>query len=103
MESQRVSPIRLLLTIIAYVATTFVVQGTSHFLVNADHYAGITIMRTQPVVALGFLAMIVQGTIFALLFPTFNRCPSPVRNGIRFSWALGAFLASFIVLGAAGE
>jgi len=103
MHARNTTPATVVLTVLAYVVTSFAVQGTSHFLVNADHYAGISIMRTQPVIAMGITSMVIQGVIFALLFPAFNHGPNPVRNGIFFSWALGGFLASYIVLGEAGK
>ncbi len=96
-------PGTIALTVLAYVLTTFLVQGTSHFALNAGYYAGIPIMRDDPIVPFGLGAMVVQGLIFALLFPVFNRGPSPVRNGLLFSWAVGAFLASYVVLGEAGK
>lgn len=101
MEARR--PGTIALTVLAYVITTFAVQGTSHFVVNAEHYAAIPIMRSQPVVAMGITSMVIQGLIFAFLFPTFNRGGSPVRNGIVFAWMIGGFLASYIVLGEAGK
>lgn len=103
MTTRHLSPVTVALTVLAYVVTTFAVQGGSHFLVNADHYAGISIMRAQPVIAMGLGSMVIQGLIFALLFPMFNQGTSSVRRGILFSWALGGFLASYIVLGEAGK
>ncbi len=96
-------PATIVLTVLAYVLTTFLVQGTSHFALNAGYYAGIPIMRAEPIVPFGLGAMVVQGWIFALLFPVFNRGGSPVRNGLLFSWAVGGFLASYVVLGEAGK
>lgn len=101
MEARR--PGTVALTVLAYVITTFAVQGGSHFAVNAEHYAAISIMRSQPVVAMGIASMVIQGLIFAFLFPTFNRGGNPVRNGIAFAWAIGGFLASYIALGEAGK
>jgi hypothetical protein len=100
MEARK--PATVVLTIVAYALTTFAVQGTSHFAINAEHYAGISLMRAQPIVPMGLASMVIQGAIFALLFPTFNHGRRPVRNGLMFSWALGGFLASYIVLGEAG-
>lgn len=94
---------RVALTVLAYMVATFGVQGASHFAVNADYYAGIVIMRPEPIIPMGLASMVVQGLIFAWLFPVFNRGPHPVRNGIVFSCTLGAFLASYIVLGEAGK
>ena len=94
---------RVALTVVAYMAATFGVQGASHFAVNSDHYAAIAIMRSEPIIPMGLASMVAQGLIFAWLFPIFNRGPRPVRNGIVFSCTLGAFLASYIVLGEAGK
>jgi UDP-N-acetylmuramyl pentapeptide phosphotransferase/UDP-N-acetylglucosamine-1-phosphate transferase len=96
-------PVTVALTVLAYVVVTFGVQGTSHFAINAEHYAAIPIMRAEPVIAMGVTSMVIQGLLFAWLFPIFNRRGSAVRNGIVFSWALGAFLASYIILGEAGK
>ena len=91
------------LTILAYLASSFTVQALSHFAINAEHYAAITIMRSSPVVLMGVTSMVIQGAIFALLFPRVNHGGSPMRNALVFSWALGAFLASYIALGEAGK
>lgn len=91
------------LTVLAYVVTTFGVQGTSHFAINKEHYAAISIMRPEPLIALGITSMLIQGLIFAWLFPVFMRASSPVKSGVVFSLTIGAFLASYIVLGEAGK
>ncbi len=78
---ERRSPVAIALTVLAYMIATFAMQGTSHFVINADHFASISIMRAEPMVPMGLLAMAVQGLIFALLFPIFNRGPNPLFNG----------------------
>ena len=101
MEARR--PATIILTVLAYAFTTFAVQGASHFAINAEHYAGISIMRAEPIVPMGLASMVIQGTLFALLFPAFNSDGRTMRNALVFSWALGGFLASYIVLGEAGK
>ena len=96
-------PLPIALTILAYVVTTFAVQGGSHFAINADHYAAIAMLRADPIIPMGLASMVIQGAIFALLFPLCTRGPVTVRAGLVFSWALGAFLASYIVLGESGK
>jgi hypothetical protein len=96
-------PATVLLTVVAYVVCTFGVQGMSHFVINVDHFAAMTIMRAEPVIPMGILSMLIQGTLFALLFPVFNRDGRALRNGVVFSLALGAFLASYIGLAEAGK
>jgi hypothetical protein len=97
------TPRTAILTVLAYAAATFGVQGVSHFAINADHYAAIPIMRAEPILPLGLTSMVVQGLVFAWLFPRFNRGPHPIRNGVVFSCTLGAFLGSYIVLAEAGK
>ena len=96
-------PATIGLTVLAYMASTFGVQGASHFGLNASYYGSLPIMRTEPIVPMGLTAMIIQGLIFAWLFPWFNRGPHPIRNGVVFSSGIGAFLASYIMLGEAGK
>lgn len=93
----------VLLTILAYIVATFGVQGVSHFLVNAGHYASLHIMRSEPVFFLGFASMLIQGLVFAGLFPIFHRSGSPMSSALRFSWAMGAVLGSYIALAEAGK
>ncbi|HJU75184.1 MAG TPA: hypothetical protein VJ717_15690 [Gemmatimonadaceae bacterium] len=100
---ERRTPLTSILTVLAYMLSTFAVQGASHFAINADHFAGISIMREEPIVPMGLLSMMIQGLVFAFLFPAFNRGTNSIRNGVVFSWTLGAFLASYIVLGEAGK
>ena len=95
--------LRVLLTVLAYVAATFAVQAASHFVLNADHYRSISIMRTEPLFVLGFTSMLIQGLLFGLLFPVFNGDHKPIRNGLVFSWAMGLFLASYIALAEASK
>jgi hypothetical protein len=101
MEARK--PATVALTVLAYVIVTFGVQGASHFALFAGHFAAIPIMRAEPVIAMGVGSMLIQGTLFALLFPTFQRGSNAVWDGVKFSWALGGFLASYIVLGEAGK
>jgi hypothetical protein len=101
MEARK--PATVALTVFAYVVTTFGVQGTSHFALNKEHYAAIPILRTEPLIPLGITSMLIQGLIFAYLFPVFRRAETPIRSGILFSLTIGGFLASYIVLGEAGK
>lgn len=96
-------PAQVALTVVAYVLTTFGVQGTSHFAINADHFAAIPIMRAEPMIAFGVTSMVIQGLIFAWLYPIFAAGTSTLRKSIAFAWLIGGFLASYIVLGEAGK
>lgn len=88
----------VLLTLGAFIAVSFAVQAGSHFVLNVEHYAGIPIMRASPIMPLGILAMVVQGTLIGILYPSVRWTDGRVRSGIAFSWVFGAFLGSYIVL-----
>ncbi|MGH7637649.1 MAG: hypothetical protein ACREOK_08350 [Gemmatimonadaceae bacterium] len=96
-------PAQIALTVVAYVITTFAVQGASHFAVNADHFAAIPIMRAEPILALGIASMLIQAFIFAWLYPVYANGASSLRKSIGFSWLIGGFLASYIVFAEAGK
>ena len=91
------TPRTIALTVLAFLAVTLFVQAGSHFVVNAEHYAGIDIMRAEPIMPLGILAILVQGTAAALLYPRLEWTDGSVGSGLRFTWMMGAFLASYIV------
>ena len=93
----------VILTVLAYVLATFAVQAVSHFAINVEHYRSISYMRAQPIFFLGVLSMLIQGTVFGLLFPIFDLGSSRIRSGLLFSWILGGFLASYIVLAEPGK
>jgi hypothetical protein len=103
MEASMHRAVQVALTVVAYVVTTFAVQGTSHFAINADHFAEIPIMRAEPLVPLGVTSMVIQGLIFAWMYPVYAGGASTLRRSIVFSWLIGGFLASYIVLGEAGK
>lgn len=98
---KRPSPALMVATVVAYVIATFAVQAPSHLLINAEHYAGLGFLRPEPIFVLGFIAMLIQGAIFAFLFPLYNEVRGtgrPIRNGLHFAWIVGAFLASYMAL-----
>jgi hypothetical protein len=82
--------------VLAFVLVTFAVQATSHFAINAEHYAAIGFLRKNPVMELGFLTMILQGTVLAYFYPFFYRSGSPVVQGLKFGLLMGLFLGSYI-------
>ena len=86
------------LTVASFILVTFTVQATSHFVINAEHYAAIPFTRPEPIMPLGVLAMIVQGSVAGVLFPRTPWANGSIQSGVVFAWILGAFLGSYIVL-----
>ncbi len=93
-----------ILTVVAYVLATLVVQGTSHFAINAEHYAQLDIFRPDPLVPFGIASMLIQGAICAHLYPRLiaGSGSTPLK-ALIFAWTMGAFLVSYIAIALAGE
>ena len=70
-----------------YVVATLLLQGTSHFALNAAHYAAVPHIRPEPLFAFGILSMLVQGAILSAVYAHRRdgdtpaaRCASPGRS-----------------------
>ncbi len=59
---------RHILTVLGYIVATFFTQATSHFVIFAQHYAAVPIMKAEPIFALGFTTMIIQGSVLSYVF-----------------------------------
>jgi hypothetical protein len=86
----------------AYIALTFACAVTWHLLLFKDYYLSVG-MRKEPLMYLGVLSMIIQASVLSLLYPRFYRGGDPVKEGARFGFAMGLFLASFAALADAGK
>lgn len=91
-----------LLTVVGYIAATALVQGLSHFKINAAHYTAAGFFREAPIAPLGVLAMIVQGLILSVVYARLVPGDT-ISAALLMAWAFGAFLASYMAFGLAGE
>ena len=92
-----------ILTVIGYVAVTLLVQGTSHFVVNAAHYAAVPHIRPEPLIAFGILSMVVQGTILSVVYAQRRGGETGPGGALRLAWAFGGFLLSYTALAEVGK
>lgn len=90
------NPSKIILSTLAFVLATFIIQPLSHFVVNVDHFASIDILRPEPIFALGFVAMLVQGLIMGLLYSKIVTAKSGIGDGINFALLMGFFLSAYI-------
>ena len=91
------------LTVVGYILATLLVQGTSHFAINAAHYAAVDFNRAEPIFALGVGAMIVQGAVLSAVYIRSRFADGRLISALQLSWLFGAFLASYMALALAGE
>ena len=87
-----------LLSVLAFIAVSFSVQGLSHFVINKEYFAGISFMRNDPIMPMGFTTMIIQGLIMSLAVTRLAPSGGTVRDGVTVSLAFGLFLAVYIAL-----
>jgi len=91
------------LGILAFVIATFATQATSHFAINADHYAQVEYLRTEAIFAFGFLAMFVQGAVLSFFYLRTREPGQPLLRTLGFAWLAGAFLVSYIAFAEAAK
>ncbi len=85
-----------ILSVIAFIIVSFAVQGLNHFVINAEYYEGIDFARPEPVMALGFLTMIVQGAILTLALGHIVPLGARIKDGLMVSLSFGLFLGFYI-------
>lgn len=90
--------IKHLLSVIAFMVVSFAVQGLNHFVINKAHCDKIDFARTEPVLALGFITMVVQGLILSFAMTKIVTTGSLVKDGLLVSLSFGLFLASHIAV-----
>lgn len=86
------------LTVLAFMLVSFGVQGLSHFVINVDHFAAIAFMRPDPVLPMGFAAMIIEALILSFVMSRLWPEGATIRQASIVSGSFGLFLASHIVL-----
>lgn len=85
-----------ILSVIGFMIVTFAVQGLNHFVINEAYYANIDFARPEPVMALGFLTMIVQGSILSFALGYIAPIGATMKDGFKISLSYGLFLAAYI-------
>lgn len=77
---------------------TFPLAYTWHLVVFERLYAGLGYFGQEPIIALGFAAILLQGVLLASLYPRVVGDRPSVAAGVRFGLIAGAFLWTSQVL-----
>jgi hypothetical protein len=89
----------VLLGALAYALVTFPLAYVWHLVAFAGTYDELNAFtRTQPVVPLGFAAIVLQGVLLSAAYPLVPHTGKPARDGLRFGLAAGLLLWSSQVL-----
>lgn len=94
---------RHILSTLAYLVATLLVQGTSHFALLRDHYAAIGYMQADPIFVLGTASMLIQGAVLSLGYSRSRFAERGIPGAVMCAWLFGAFLASYIALAEAAK
>lgn len=89
----------------AYLVITFALGFLWHLVLFKGVYRRLAIFTRidDPIVPLGFLAMVVQGAVLAYVYPQFARGTSPALEGVTFGLVMGLFIASSAVIAEAAK
>jgi hypothetical protein len=83
------------ITVISYAVITMALGMSWYMLLFHDLYQNLGIFnRHDPIIPLGFASMLVQGVIFAYLYPSLFRGINPMAEGIKFSLLMEAIIFS---------
>jgi hypothetical protein len=89
---------------LAYLLVTFPFAFAWHLMVFKTTYDRLGIFnRQEPIVALGFLAILVQGLLLSYAFGAFRRGAPSLKEGLKFGLLSGLFLWSSQVIAAAAK
>ncbi len=89
---------QFLLGIGVYAAATFPVAYVWHLVLFESTYAELGYFTREPIVAIGFAAIVLQGACLSFAYPRFAPGQSPLAEGLRFGLGAGFFLWTSQVL-----
>lgn len=99
-----IRPRTFVLGAVAYLLVTFPLAYLWHLVAFRGVYDRLGIFnREQPIVALGFLAILLQGFLLSYAYPIFRRPGNALTEGLRFGLLAGLFLWSSQVVAAAAK
>src|SRR5229473_316007 len=94
---------RHILSVLGFMVASFFTQATSHFVIFAQHYAAVPIMRAETIFPLGFATMIIQASVLSYVFANSRFAGGSRMDAVRFAWLFGAFGVSYAALGEAAK
>ena len=89
----------------SYLVITFAMGFVWHLVIFKELYAklGIFTRIDDPIIPLGFTAMLIQGAVLAYLYPLITKGGSPIPEGLKFGLLMGLFIASSAVIAEAAK
>lgn len=89
---------KIIVGTLIFIIVSFASQAISHFGINAEHYASVPFMRKEPIFALGFLTMIMQGIVLSYFFVLYSREEFSWKKGLVYGLIMSALFVSYPAL-----
>ena len=94
---------RFILNLLAYVIPTFILGFVWHLVLFASYYRDLGIYRADVIIPLGLSSMVLQGAVFAFVYPRLVAEPDSLAGALRFG-AVAALLSwTFTTLAVAAK
>jgi hypothetical protein len=102
--NDRIQPGKIALGTLAYLAITFPFALVWHLFLFKDTYERLEYFsRKDPIVVLGFAAILVQGVILSFIYPFLCRGKSVIAGASTFALVMGGYHWTMHVLAAAAK
>lgn len=88
----------ILLGTLSYVLVTFPIAIIWHLVLFEQTYLSFGYFQGEPNILLGFITILIQGTILSALYPYVRFSGKSVVRGLKYSLAIGAFFWTSHVL-----
>lgn len=94
---------KLVLAALAYILPTFPLGYFWHLKVFADYYRSLEVYRTEVIIPLGLLSMLVQAVVWAVIYRRMFAGQPVVRGALKFAALALPLSWSFMVLAVAAK
>ena len=91
------------LAVLAYLVPTFILGYVWHLKLFADYYRDLGIYRPDVIIPLGFGSMLLQGCVFAAVYPRVIERTWTFAGGMRFAASAALLSWTFTTLAVAAK
>ena len=102
-HEQELRTMKHLLSVLGYIVATFVIQALSHFVLFKSHYASVSWIKAEPIFALGFASMIIQGLVMSIVYERSRFSAEGLIGAVKLAGAFGLVLVSYIAFAEAAK
>jgi hypothetical protein len=89
---------KITLGTLAFLISSFVIQGLLGFALAGEYFESISIFRNPPIMYLAVTQTIVTGIAFAILYPMTNLHGTPILRGLKFGLLIAIIVVPFVAL-----